>query len=549
MSEETKATKAAKNRREWIKNAAIIFLSIMLVLTLFSNTFMNYSLPEVSTQYVMPGTITTKVRGTGSINASDPYSVVLNESRVVASVPVRVGDIVQKGDVILLLEETESDELKEAEKQLESMISAYQSGIISSSIPAEDVYAAQNGTGASFSDNLAKLAQMEKDLEAKQNLLKSYDAQILDAQRQREAAGKEIGVPYSPEYMDQVRENIRASQELIGRYDELVQNWETAKTALENARKELENAQAGGLSEEELKQYQDAVSLAEQNEADTASLVNEAERAPSKIDFWNIALKMDDYTNRITELENAKVNTEAEIATLTEECSKLRASSGNIQALRTQLEEIEEQRALIEELKKKATAAEVTAPVSGTITSLGYRAGEKVEAGMTVATIQISGKECTMSLSVTADQAKALRVGDVADIQNGWYFSGVTATISAIKVDPEKPQTNKLIVFTIEGDVMDGQSLSVSVGQKSAEYSLTVPNSAIREDNNGKFILIVEYKSSPLGTRYVATRVDVEVLASDEKNSAISAALNSYEYVITTASKPVEPGQLIRLAE
>ena len=76
-----------------------------------------------------------------------------------------------------------------------------------------------------------------------------------------------------------------------------------------------------------------------------------------------------------------------------------------------------------------------------------------------------------------------------------------------------------------------------------------MPNSAVREDNNGKFILIVEYRQSPLGTRYVATRVDVEVLASDENSSAISGLLNGYEYVITTASKPVAPGQLIRLSE
>ena len=41
-----------KKKREWVKTAAIIFLSVMLVLTFFSNTIMNYSLPEVATQYV-----------------------------------------------------------------------------------------------------------------------------------------------------------------------------------------------------------------------------------------------------------------------------------------------------------------------------------------------------------------------------------------------------------------------------------------------------------------------------------------------------------------
>ena len=35
-------------KREWVKTAAIIFLTVMLILTFFSNTFMNYSLPEVA---------------------------------------------------------------------------------------------------------------------------------------------------------------------------------------------------------------------------------------------------------------------------------------------------------------------------------------------------------------------------------------------------------------------------------------------------------------------------------------------------------------------
>jgi hypothetical protein len=76
-----------------------------------------------------------------------------------------------------------------------------------------------------------------------------------------------------------------------------------------------------------------------------------------------------------------------------------------------------------------------------------------------------------------------------------------------------------------------------------------VPNSAIREDNNGKFILTVESKSSPLGNRYVATRVDVEVIASDDTSSAITAALYGYEYVITTSTQPVEAGQYVRFSE
>ena len=357
---------------------------------------------------------------------------------------------------------------------------------------------------------------------------------------------KSLGVEYSDEYIQMIKSQMSSYQQMENNYDTYVAAYDAAVAAWEQAKADLAAAQ-GIASEDELAQLEQSVLTTEEEMNAAKDAKETAANAGAKIGFWKQALKMEDYTNQITQLENIKTDAEASIATLNEECADLRESSGNIQGLQSQLKAIEEQRVHVEELRSKAAAAEVTAPVSGTITSISYRAGEKIEAGSTVATIQIAGKECTMTISVTSDQARSLSVGDVADIQNAWYYSDVTATISSIRVDPGNPQTNKLIVFSVEGEVMDGQSLSVSVGQKSAEYSLTVPNSAVREDNNGKFILIVEYKSSPLGTRYVATRVDVEVLASDEKNSAITGALNGYEYVITTASKPVAPGQLIRL--
>ncbi len=90
--------------------------------------------------------------------------------------------------------------------------------------------------------------------------------------------------------------------------------------------------------------------------------------------------------------------------------------------------------------------------------------------------------------------------------------------------------------------------MSLQIGQTTQDYDLVVPNSAVRSDNNGKFVLIVDQKPSPLGNRYVARRVDAEVQESDDTNSAISAALEGYEYVITNSSEPVRAGQYVRLA-
>ena len=164
--------------------------------------------------------------------------------------------------------------------------------------------------------------------------------------------------------------------------------------------------------------------------------------------------------------------------------------------------------------------------------------------------MQPEGKGYTLSFSVTNQQAQRVSVGDQAELVNAWRYDDIQVTLASIKPDPNNPGQNKLLTFDVTGEsVIAGQSLNVSVGQKSANYDMTVPNSAIREDTNGKFILVITSKSSPIGTRYFASRVDVEVLASDDTKSAISGAVESYSYVITTSTKPVEAGKQVRLAD
>ena len=133
--------------------------------------------------------------------------------------------------------------------------------------------------------------------------------------------------------------------------------------------------------------------------------------------------------------------------------------------------------------------------------------------------------------------------------RDGIYIGMGNKEIKFKSVDTEDPANSKKLTFSIEGDVMPGQSLTLSVGQKSAMYDYTVPNNAVREDKDGKFILVLEQKQSPLGTRYYAVRRSVEVVASDDRRSAITGDVYEYEYVVTTSTKPIQEGQQVRLKD
>ena len=155
-----------RKKREWVKNAAIVFLTIMLILTFFSNTIMNYSLPEVATQYVQSGSITAKVRGTGNVEATDPYNVVVKESRVISSVAVKQGDEVEKDQVLYYLEDKESDELKTAEKELGELELAYMKGLFGGTVSPEIINKVSSGRTDSFSSYQAMVTDMQDRLQA-----------------------------------------------------------------------------------------------------------------------------------------------------------------------------------------------------------------------------------------------------------------------------------------------------------------------------------------------------------------------------------------------
>ena len=154
-----------------------------------------------------------------------------------------------------------------------------------------------------------------------------------------------------------------------------------------------------------------------------------------------------------------------------------------------------------------------------------------------------------VSFSVTTEQSKKVAVGDPAEITNYYSDGELTATLVGIKSDPKNPGTNKILNFKLQGEVESGSQLAISIGERGGSYDTIVPNSSIRSDNNGKFVLMIVAKNSPLGNRYIATRIDVKVIASDDVNTAVSGGLTTSDMVITTSTKPIEPGTQVRMAD
>lgn len=674
-------------KRGWVKNAAIIFLSILLVLTFFSQTILNRSLPEVSTASVSSDTINARIRGSGTVTAGDTYEVVLGETRTVEAVYVKVGDAVAVGDKLFLLADKDSTELTQAQEQLATARRNYQSALIdmggadyarenrniqklretladaqqklaAGTVTPEEVnlaaanlkeaqktqkelakaleelqsaydeakaaVSAQESQVKTLEDSIEKqdraLETLEDELyrlqrgetytqsdlvkaqnalaEAKRDYANCWDQNKTALNTLRAKAESILGSSGGDSGATSAEDVIRQMQALCDGWnnDQLEAAYKATTeeynafqllkpkyTALEKAQEKADSVEAGLKNNESLqtqiRQKRQEISDAEETLSDTKHQLKQAKK--------DLAAKQDELSSAdwdLTALKDRQEQQTEAIAAFQETYDDLKARSDSYESLKAavdsagtaledalfalaeqkkndskqsakdqlnlqaQKEEIAKLEKEVAERKENAVGAEVTAKTAGTVSTISAVAGREVAAGTALATIEVVDRGYTLKFSVTKEQAQKVRLGDKAEISNYWWGSGIDATLTQIMPDSANPSTNKLLVFTLTGEVSSGDNLNLSIGQKSANYDAVIPSSAVRSDSNGTFVLVLTAKSTPLGNRYTATRVDVKVLAQDDTKSAVSG-LTYGDFVITTSSKPLDAGMQVRMVD
>ena len=616
-------TEQRVKNRGWVKNVAIIFLAVMLVLTFFSNTIMNASLPEAAVQYVQSGSITTQIRGTGTITAKEVYEVKTTTSRKVQSVLVTKDQEVKVGDVLLILaagEGTETDELK---TQLETAKYSYQQKLINMSGGGSEVtraqeklqeaIAARDAIAVNITAEDIELAKVR--YEAAKEYYQQLTYELEDAGGYVEGGKgdslKELGDAVNAAQLDYDSNCIRYKYE-----KHYIEDILASKAALQLYKDQQACAEAiadvfaastGSLNDYfvtyadstyaernalGLKNYtfdpdasyvKDLPSQALADIAKGYNAIREARDALTKAqDAYNKAVEATQSQNaglqkQVTEAKREMDALEAEYKELSDKKTAYDTAKDNVvsceNALQTLLKtskldnlelskmanEIAELEAKLEKLsggekdaEGNVTGGQIVSEVNGVVKEINVTAGNNTDPATAVMTIEVPDRGYTVSMNVTNEQAQKVTIGDAAEISTGyWGSSGLSGKLVGIRNNTSAGQSGgKQLVFDVTGsDITSGTQVSVSIGQRSQNYDTIVPNSALRSDSNGSFVLVIVAKSSPLGNRFVATRVDVTELAKDDVNTAVSGGLSAYDMVLTTATKPVEDGMLVRLPD
>lgn len=454
-----------QNTRAAAGKALLIFLVVMALLTLFSNTLQNMVVPVVSTTVPQRGALEKQIYADATLEASGFVPLVVADEARVTEIFVKTGTKVSAGEALLELDY--GDVLKDRHaKLIEALNDA-----------ASKAQKYEWATADVSKDSV-------KTLETRRNSLVKGEEKLLAAQEALDAL-KEAGASKSE--LDKAERAVKSAQETVDYRRRLleqmtsIRDYMTTGSELTSAMQALELAQRSYF--DALKQLPECPA-----DLDEDALIQQALRA---VEFGGSATELIGFDPDAPHL-------------LT-----------------------------------------VTAPVSGEVTAIDAKEGEIVNTGAPLMKLSDLSKGLSMTVLLSEDDAKLMAVGDLADVT----VQGEVLSCEVVSVRASTESSGKYDVELMlpGGYGAVGLNASMRFKKRTQSYDVLVPLSALRQDNDGDYVLVVDQREGSLGASTTLQRVDVFELDRDSTRAALQGGLSGRDLVVTRGDREVADGDSVRL--
>ena len=530
------------------------------MLTFFSGTIMNASLPEITAQYVTSGRVYDRISGTGIAEADKTLSIYPPCSGVLAELSVRSGDRVKTGDLLCTItpETASADGDSTSVNAYYSALQLYlQMGLTLEAAQVQldadkDALRLETETAYQLHEQTASQEKCAAFL-AEKNALSGYLSLVNEQGFQKLPAKYQVSMtePYAIQ-ADAISAEKQAQEEHADAQSRLLGSSETQQEIAEEAYLAMEDAYDDYLTAHS--DWQNALGTEEETMLEAA-----ADSA------WTLYESCtDSYDQAVRQLDKciqAENNTAYAKQSLEDAQQARTDADKNLSlAIDETIRTITRDSYLLDILIAEAAASEKTllynedgtvsvyAETDGTVLHINGTAGDAVMTAAALMQLAEADSTYTVRFQVHAEKTQKLQLGTEAVVINADAQASLKGIYPAAQ-SASGGMEEKTLLFTVTGDVSDGQSLAIKLNENSQNYEFTVPSRAISEDNNGTFILAVETKSTPLGNRYSAKRIDIAVLADDGTTAAIDGEIGKDTYVISLSTEPIQHGDMVRMKE
>ena len=582
--------------RRWVVRAMISFVAILALLTFFSNTIMNMTIPKVMGAYAVRGNLSSTNSATGIVEANDKTNINSIGGRTVDKVEVSYLDYVYAGDVLYTLKEVEDQSsLEELQDQLTELTRARD---YAARTPAEttDYVTLQEAINTAedtlsqaratleaaqdkdetieaandiISENSTLAITLAAEVQSASDTVESLSAEISRLESEITTREQEIGILVdlgvptpTPTPVPGIASASPAQKRADGDADTTDPTDETDPTTTTEPTTSPEptdnpsTERIGELQEEiadreeqideleeQLEDAQDRLNSASASLAEVNAAIAEAEAALEAAD----ALPSVSSAQSAVNLAQASV-TNARTTYNNTQITDAIAADKAADEQNDRIEDIAELEEKIEELEEKMTLTEVVAPTSGYVYNITIQDGDVMEDDKTVV-MYIVPDTSTYSVTFKFDTtvAQTMDIGQSLTVDKYWVDDCI---ITNIKPDSENPRDSREVKCSIQAMwAWPGESLTATADKSNADYEHVIASSAIIEDNGGTFVYVIQESTSPLGDKYVVKRVKVDIEDTDGALTAISGEGLDGNMIVIRSEEPLQDGDRVRLED
>ena len=520
----------------WLKGLAGL-LAVMLVFTIASRVGASITASQVTASAPSSGKIEHTVMASGTVEAGGEKAIVTEEGILVAQVNVHTGESIGEGETLFALD---MDSLEDQIYELQNQIKKLQ---------LENDSLKKNKAQADAKQQL-ELKRAQEDYEetiakntvsdgkANEALQKAADAK---SQAEKELNSAKDALAQAEKELNAVKEELQNVKDAAA----AEQSKDTADQP-----KDAADSDASGKNEQDnttnstitqkLQQLEEAVQE-KQNTYDTIQAkVTEKQAA---LDSASVALeeKQEQLESSTSTAEDAKKAAERAV-----EDAGLSADIDHTQEINAiSLEQYQKQLEKLKTLKQQN--GEITAPSSGIITKVCVETGQKTT---DTAAVVMSDEQSGLFFTTTTDSKNReyLSVGDNATITG---VGKETSDCSIVSLETSEDGSSIKVSIAMQGDdFLPGESAQMTATRKSESYDYLVPVTAVWQENNKAYVLLLETENTVLGEQYIARKAEVQILDKNSSYAAVSGnSLSADCQIITDSDRTVGNGDVVRMTE
>lgn len=463
-----------KSVLKWIKKhkKLCIFLVIAIILVIIiarfvsnvqkaAETMLNM-MNQQETAVIERRSLVESISATGSVTSAGSKTVTAEVTGVKSlSVPVQVGDMVQEGDLLCLLDTADlEDSLANSELSLS----------VSQSRTQLDLESAKRGLAEAETSVQIELSRMEEQVESARE---SYE----EAKKNMDRAGSSYG--NANHNSAEIRKALEGYQEQLAQIHAQLNGQQDAAAsvsggdAIDRAALEAEARQLEQLITECQLKY----STAQETERGLKSAYDQTITA--------VNTAYDAYKRQLQSQEDAVRNGSSTLQNRQDSLtsSRLNASTSGIS-----------DRQQIDRYQEQIAACNVTAPISGIVTAVNLESGDRYNGGAIVTIEDISSYEVTVEIDeydiskIKVGQKVVIKTNGTGDLELEGEVISIAPRASA---GASVTYTVKTSIDTPCEDLRMDMTAKLSIIISSKENVLTVPYAAVQTAEDGSFYVEV----------------------------------------------------------